>query len=144
MFIVFYTVKVVYICNLFISYCLCDTLMDRWNICIYVCMHACMHACRAVTAVNTIRKSCLDSTWGALFLFFVSHFTNDRWRILLSVVTIGCVYFNTPGCTSCHHQSYHLCCCGHTYSFGLIVKPNWTPSGRGELIVILYIPARQF
>jgi hypothetical protein len=41
MFIVFYTVKIVYICVFMTcstSYCLCDTLMNSWNVCMYVCI----------------------------------------------------------------------------------------------------------
>jgi hypothetical protein len=41
MFIVFYTVKNVSICAFMTcatSSCLCDTLMDPWNVCMYVCM----------------------------------------------------------------------------------------------------------
>jgi len=41
MFIVFYTVKIVYICvymTCSTSCCLCDTLMDVWNVCMYVCI----------------------------------------------------------------------------------------------------------
>jgi hypothetical protein len=37
---VFYTVKIVYDCVLMTCstfYCVCDTLMDQWNVCIYVC-----------------------------------------------------------------------------------------------------------
>jgi len=40
MFVVFYTVNIVYICVFMTcstSYCLCDTLMDTWTVCIYVC-----------------------------------------------------------------------------------------------------------
>jgi len=38
MFIVFDTVKIVYICVFMTcsTYCLCDTLSDLWNVCIYV------------------------------------------------------------------------------------------------------------
>ena len=46
MFLVFYTVKIVYICvcmTCSASYCLCDTRMDPWNVCIYVCMYVCMY-----------------------------------------------------------------------------------------------------
>ena len=27
------------------SYCLCDMLMDPWNVCTYVCMCVCMYVC---------------------------------------------------------------------------------------------------
>jgi len=41
--LVFYTVKIVYI-YVFMTCstpcCLCDTLMDPWNICMYVCMES--------------------------------------------------------------------------------------------------------
>jgi hypothetical protein len=46
MFIVFYTVKIVYICvfmTLFTSYCLCDMLMDPQNVCIYLHIHVCRY-----------------------------------------------------------------------------------------------------
>jgi len=39
----FYAVKIVYICVFivfYISCCLCDTIMDPWNVCCYVCMYA--------------------------------------------------------------------------------------------------------
>jgi len=26
----------------FTIYCSCDTLMDPWNVCVYVCMYVCM------------------------------------------------------------------------------------------------------
>jgi len=43
--LVFYTVKIVYIC-VFMTWstpcCLYDTLMDWWNECIYVCMESLM------------------------------------------------------------------------------------------------------
>jgi len=51
MFIVSYSVKIVYICVLTTcstSYCLCDTLMDPWNIQIYMCARACTHVCVCV------------------------------------------------------------------------------------------------
>jgi len=41
---VFYTVNIVYTCELLTfptSYCLCDTLLNPWNVCIYVCV--CMY-----------------------------------------------------------------------------------------------------
>ena len=41
MFVLFYIVNL-YICDLFSSYCLYDTLMGKWNVCIYVCMYVCM------------------------------------------------------------------------------------------------------
>jgi hypothetical protein len=46
MFIVFYIVKIVYICvcmTYSTSYCLCDTVMDPWNVCIYVSDFAMSH-----------------------------------------------------------------------------------------------------
>ena len=70
MFIVFYTVKVVYICVVMTwstSCCLGDTHMDLWNVhmctyvcmcvcvyihtyvCTYVCMYLCMHVCMYVS-----------------------------------------------------------------------------------------------
>ena len=30
------------------SYCLCDTLMDPWNLCTYLCMYICMYVCTYV------------------------------------------------------------------------------------------------
>jgi hypothetical protein len=41
MFPVFYTTNIPYICVFMTSstsHCLCDTLMDSWNVCIYICM----------------------------------------------------------------------------------------------------------
>ena len=63
MFLVSYSVKNVYFCvhmTCSTTYCLCDTLMDPWNIQIYmcvcvcvctyihmyVCTYVCMHACK--------------------------------------------------------------------------------------------------
>jgi hypothetical protein len=56
MFVVFYIVKIVYICVFMTcstSCYLCDTHMDPWNVracvcmyvCTYVCMYVYMHAC---------------------------------------------------------------------------------------------------
>jgi hypothetical protein len=50
---VFYTVKIAYTrtCALLTcstSYCLCDSLMDPWNVCIYVCMYVCVYVCMCV------------------------------------------------------------------------------------------------
>jgi hypothetical protein len=42
MFLVFHTVKIVYICvfvNCSASCCLCNTLMDPWNVCMYENVH---------------------------------------------------------------------------------------------------------
>jgi hypothetical protein len=46
MFVVFYTVKLVYIrvfMNFSTTYCLFDRLMGPWDICVYVCMDVCTH-----------------------------------------------------------------------------------------------------
>ena len=46
MFLVFYTVKIVYICvfmTFSTSYCLSDTLMDPRKVCTYVCVYICMY-----------------------------------------------------------------------------------------------------
>jgi hypothetical protein len=55
MFIAFYTVKLVYICVLitcFTMYCLCDTHINPWNMCVCVCVHTCLcayaHVCMYV------------------------------------------------------------------------------------------------
>jgi hypothetical protein len=50
LFVVFYTVKIMYICVFMIcytSFCLCDTLMDPWNecVCVCMCMYVCMYMC---------------------------------------------------------------------------------------------------
>jgi hypothetical protein len=42
------------------SYCLYDTLMDPWNVCIYyigmyVCIYVCMHVCVFVNGVKPIQ-----------------------------------------------------------------------------------------
>jgi len=45
MFLVFYTVKIVYICvcmTCSTSYCLYNTLMDPWYVCICVSMYVCV------------------------------------------------------------------------------------------------------
>jgi len=47
MFVGFYSV-ILYICVMMTcstSYCLYDTLMDPWNVCMYVCMHVCTYVC---------------------------------------------------------------------------------------------------
>jgi len=53
MFIVYYPVKIEYICVFMTcstSYCLCDTLVDPWYVCIYVHMYVftCVRACAHV------------------------------------------------------------------------------------------------
>ena len=52
MFLVFYTVKIVYTCvcmTCSTSYCLCDTLMNPWNVCIYVYIYIYMYVCMYVS-----------------------------------------------------------------------------------------------
>jgi len=56
MFVVFYTVTIVYICVIvtcFTSYCLCDTLMDSWNVCVCVCVCARARACVRARTTHT-------------------------------------------------------------------------------------------
>jgi hypothetical protein len=70
MFVVFYAVEIVYICifmTCFTSYCLCGTLLDPWNVCIYahmcvivnkmVCPQVQIRAMRFVTALTFINMA---------------------------------------------------------------------------------------
>ena len=69
MFVVFYTVKIVYMCVImtcFTSYCLCDALMASWNTCVRVCTH--MHT-------YTIRTSSTLRSGGALLEFWTDPLT---------------------------------------------------------------------
>jgi len=59
MFIVFYTVKIVYICicmTCSTSYCLCDTVMNPWNMCIckYVRVCVCMYVSDFTMSLNNL------------------------------------------------------------------------------------------
>lgn len=42
------------------SYCLCNTLMDPWNACIYVCKYVCINVCN-ITLTVTLEGSYKDS-----------------------------------------------------------------------------------
>jgi hypothetical protein len=103
MFIVLYTVKknicVYTICPT--SCCLCDTLMDPWNMCVCVCVCACVRACMYVGRyVYTSQKMAIyivTMLTSNLVLFAAGHiecsiFSSMGVRYLTMLLVNCCVY----------------------------------------------------